>query len=143
MNLSKKKSLAVSTLGVGKDRIVFNVNRLDEIKEAITKQDIRDLLSAGAIFVKDISGRKTIVRRRTRRRMGSIKHKKKPGKRGYMILTRKLRAYLFELRNQNKLSPEIYSTLRKEIRAHIFKSKAHIKERIAHLQKWKYQEEED
>ena len=36
---------------------------------------------------------------------------------------------------EKKLSPENYVTLRKEIRAHIFKSKAHIKERIAHLQK--------
>jgi len=135
MNLAKKKLLAVSTLGVGKDKIVFNIQRLDEIKEAITKQDIRDLLNAGAIFIKENTGRRKIVKRKTRRRLGSIKHKTKPGKRGYMILTRKLRAYLFELRNQNKLSPENYKTLRKEIRAHIFKSKAHIKERIAHLQK--------
>ncbi len=40
MNLSKKKLLAVKTLRVGKERITFSPSRLDEIKEAITKQYI-------------------------------------------------------------------------------------------------------
>ena len=43
MNLQKKKELAARTLTIGKDRIMFNTSRLDEIKEAITKQDIKDL----------------------------------------------------------------------------------------------------
>ena len=60
MNLSKKKSLAVKTLKVGKDRIVFLKPRLDEIKEAITKQDIRELQKEGAIIVKGIKGRKRV-----------------------------------------------------------------------------------
>ena len=35
MQLSNKKMLAARTLGVGKERVVFNKERLDEIKEAI------------------------------------------------------------------------------------------------------------
>ena len=73
MNLSKKKALAARTLDVGKGRILFNMQGLDEIKEAITKQDIRDLHKEGIISIKEIKGRKTLVRRKTRKRMGSRK----------------------------------------------------------------------
>ena len=41
MNLSKKKKLAAKTLGVGKGRLQFKQENLNEIKEAITRQDIK------------------------------------------------------------------------------------------------------
>lgn len=134
MNLSKKRILAAKTLGVGKDRIIFNVERLDEIKEAITKQDIRDLFAGKAIAVRSIIGRKKVVKRKTRRRAGSIKSRSRNTKREYMNLIRKLRAYLSELRRRNQISKENYQKLRKEARAHMFKNKAHLKERITQLQ---------
>ena len=62
-NLAKKKQLAAKTLNVGKARIVFLPSRLDEIKEAITRQDILDLHKSGAITIRDIRGRKKIERR--------------------------------------------------------------------------------
>lgn len=134
MNLKKKKILAAKALGVGKHRIIFNTERLSEIKEALTKQDIRDLYSQGAILIKPIKGRRKIVKRKNRRRGGSKRHTKKRGKKEYVILTRKLRNYLKELRRQNKITPELYFRLRKEIRASLFKSKAHMKEHIASIQ---------
>ena len=73
MNLKKKKILAARTLNVGKNRIIFNTNRLDEIKEAITKQDIRDLYATKAIIIQDVVGRRTIQKRKIRRKKGSIK----------------------------------------------------------------------
>src|SRR3990167_6861646 len=75
MKLDKKKNLAAKTLGVGRDRVIFNINRLDEIKEAITKQDIRDLFSNGAIAVRDIKGRKAVKRRVSRRRRRRLEAK--------------------------------------------------------------------
>ncbi len=131
MNIRKKKILAANAMQVGKDRIVFNVERLDEIKEAITKQDIRDLVSAGAIIVKDIRGRKTEVKRKTRRRAGSVRKKVKNSKAVYVIITRKLRNYISELRDQEKITEEQFWKLRKEIRARTFKSKSHLKEHLS------------
>ena len=130
MKLNKKKELAAKTLEVGKGRIVFNIHRLNDIKDAITKQDIRGLYNDGAILIREIHGSKTKVKRKTRRRAGSIR--KIPGnkKRKYIILTRKLRAYLFELRKAEKITEEQYQKLRKEIRASAFRSKAHMKERL-------------
>lgn len=135
MKLTNKKNLAARTLGVGKDRIVFNSERLNEIKEAITKQDIRDLLQNNAITIKQIRGRKTIEKRKNRRRKGSIKKIVRDSKRDYIILTRKLRSYISELRNKGKISEEMYSQLRKEIKAKSFKDKLHLKERISPIQK--------
>ena len=62
MNLAKKKSLAAKALKLGRKRIVFLESRIDEIKEAITKQDIRDLQTEGAIVVKEVKGRKKVKR---------------------------------------------------------------------------------
>jgi len=87
MKLEGKKELASRALGIGKKRIVFNKERISEIKEAITKQDIRDLLKDKAIFINEIKGRKKIVRRKTRRRAGSVKKKVNNRKRDYMNIT--------------------------------------------------------
>jgi len=131
MKLERKKEFAAKTLGVGKGRITFNKERLSEIKEAITKQDIRDLLKDEAIAIKEITGRRTKKKRRTRRRAGSIKKKAVSSKQKYVILTRKLRAYLSELRKHGTISDEQFKQLRKEIRTGEFRSKTHLKERIS------------
>ena len=135
MQLNKKKELASRVLKVGKGRIVFNKESLSEIKEALTKQDIRDLVKSGSIFVKEISGTKKQVKRNTRRRAGSIKKNVNTRKRDYMTITRKLRAFISELRKHGTISSEEYWKLRKEIRAKSFKSKAHMKERISQMVK--------
>ena len=130
MKLENKKEFAAKVLGVGTGRIIFNKSRLEEIKEAMTRQDIRDLFNEGAIMLREIKGRRTIVRRKTRRRAGSIRHKLIDKKREYIIITRKLRKYLVELLKGEQITKEQYLLLRKEIRASIFKSKAHLKERM-------------
>jgi large subunit ribosomal protein L19e len=128
MNLSKRKVLASKVLGVGKGRIIFDTTKLAEIKEAITKQDIRDMYADGIIRIKEIHGRKKNEKRTTRRGVGKIKFTIKKGKEHYIIRVRKLRAYAKELLKQNKLDKKRYLELRKQIRAGVFKDKAHFKE---------------
>jgi large subunit ribosomal protein L19e len=137
MKLENKRSLAARTLNVGKGRIVFNAERLSEIKEAITKQDIKDLKEAGSIKIKHKSGRKTTKKRKTRRRPGSIKKKVKTRKKDYVTLTRKLRSHLLYLKKTKQITPENFKEIRKEIRTKIFRSLAHMKERIASNEKVK------
>ncbi len=135
MNLSKKKALAIRTLKVGKARIAFISSRINEIKEAITKQDIRDLKNNGAIIIKDIKGRKKNVKRKRKRSYGNIKKKVKNRKQEYVIMTRKLRKYVSEMRKQEKVSRDEYYDIRKKIRNRIFKSRAHLKDYIGGLKK--------
>jgi large subunit ribosomal protein L19e len=131
MQLNKKKELAARVLGVGKDRVMFNQERLAEIKEAITRQDIRDLLKDKSIVVKEIKGSRKIIKRKTRRRAGSLKKSVNTRKRDYMSITRKLRTFISELRKKNILENSEYLKLRKEIRAKNFKSKAQMKDRVS------------
>ena len=130
MNLEKKKELASRVLKVGKGRIYFVESNLNEIKEAITRQDILDLHQAGAIQIKPVSGRKKVVKRKHRRRTGKVKKKINTKKQEYVIITRKLRTYLKHLLKTNGIDLERYRDTRKQIRARKFKSKRNLKESL-------------
>lgn len=131
MKLERKRSLAARSLNMGKGRIVFNTERLSEIKEAITKQDFKDLKESGAIIIKEKKGRRKIKKTKSRRRAGSVKKKVKTRKKDYATLTKKLRAHLANSKARGKLSSEEVTQLRKEIRAKDFRSLSHMKERIS------------
>lgn len=130
MKLENKKELASRALEIGKGRIVFNTQRLAEIKEAITKQDMKDLKDSGAIHILEKKGRKTVKKRKTRRRAGSVKKKVNKTKRTYVNLTRKLRGHLANLKKRKLLSNEDFKQIRKEIRSSNFRSLSHMKERM-------------
>ena len=130
MNLGKKKKLAARTLKIGKERIVFLNSRVSEIKEAITKQDIRDLKSDGAIIIKEIKGRKRKIGKPKKRGPGKIKKNVSKRKQKYVVMTRKLRKCVWEMKKQEKISNEEYKDIRKKIRNKFFRSKAHLKEYI-------------
>ena len=127
MKLDKTKKLASKVLRVGKGRVKFNEEGLSEIKEAITKQDIKDLHSEGIISIKPVKGRKKIKRRKTQRGPGKIKKKVNHRKQEYVKITRKLRGYIKQLKDMGILDRELYKDLRKKIRMRFFKSKANLK----------------
>jgi len=135
MNLSKKKQLASKTLKVGKGRIIFVKSRVNEIKEAITKQDIRDLEKEGAIVIREIRGRKTKIRKKKKRSPGKIRKIAKSRKKEYVIHTRKLRSYLSDVNKKGEVAKEDVIDIRKKIRNRKFRSKTHLKEYIGSLKK--------
>jgi large subunit ribosomal protein L19e len=134
MNINKR-DLAAKTMKVGKARVTFVRARLEEIKEAITKQDIRDLVVSGAIIIKPIKGRRTNVKRKNKRGAGKIKKKINKRKEEYVIITRKLRRYVQEMKKQGKLTDDEGKEIRKRIRNRAFKSKANLKLYIEGLRK--------
>jgi large subunit ribosomal protein L19e len=133
--MKSKKELAAKALNVGKGRIKFVNARIDEVKEAITKQDIKDLANAGAIIVKPIKGRKTNIKRKNRRKTGKIRKKVNTRKQEYVKMTRKLRKHVKLLKNQGALSKEEAKKVRKQIRNKSFRSKAGLKEAITETKK--------
>ena len=130
MNLANKKELAAKVLKVGKNRVYFVEENLSEIKEAITRQDILDLHQAGAIQIREASGRKKIVKRKNRRRVGKVKKKVNTRKQEYVTITRKLRTFLKYLLKTGAVDKEKYRETRKQIRARKFKSKRNLKESL-------------
>ena len=133
MQLNKKKALAAKTLNVGKDRIVFMNGSLAEIKEAITRQDIKDLHAAGAVQIKEVSGRKKIIKRKNRRGVGKVKKKVNKRKAEYVIITRKLRKFAKFLLKIGEIDRPKHQDLRKKIRARKFRSKRQLKETYKNL----------
>jgi large subunit ribosomal protein L19e len=131
MNLAKKRILASKALKIGLNRILFNSTRLQEINEAITKQDMRDLYASGAMTIIEVTGRAKVEHRKTRRKAGSIKKKVKDSKGEYMIITRKLRNIVAFLLEKKIISKENFLVLRKEIKSRSLRSKAQLKERVA------------
>jgi len=133
MNLRNKKMLASKVLNAGKKRITFVESRLADIKEAITKQDIRDLHVDGAIQLKEVSGRKKNLKRGKKRSTGNIRKKVNKRKQDYVIMTRKLRKFTSEMKKLGRVTVEEATDIRKKIRNKAFRSKAHLKEYIGRL----------
>lgn len=133
MNLGKKKALAARTFGIGESRIEFIKPRLDEIKEAITKQDIRDLYNDGAIRIKPVKGRKKSIKKGGKKGAGSVRKKINTRKRDYVLSTRKLRKHLAEMKS--KMTQKEVEDIRKKIRNRFFKSKSHLKEHLGGIKK--------
>ena len=104
MKLENKKRFAAKVLGVGAGRIILNTSRLAETKEAMTREDIRNLFNDGAISIREIKGRLKVVKRTTRRRAGSRRQPVKNTKGRYMNVARKLRGYLSELKKAEKIT---------------------------------------
>ena len=135
MNLAKKKELAKKVLKVGKDRIVFVEARINEIKEAITRQDILDLQKEGAIIVKPIKGRMKKRKKKKSRSVGNIRKNPNKRKKNYIILVRKQRSYVAELKRQKEITNEEFRLLRRKIRNKDFRNKAHLKEYVQEMKK--------
>lgn len=135
MNLKTKKILASKALNAGKNRIYFDPERLSEIKEAITKQDIIALNQDGIIKIKPVKGRKTVVKRKRRKGAGKIKMKIRKRKENYVRLTRKLRKYLKGLKQKGAIENDLYWKLRTKIKTNSFKSLFNFKEYISGIGK--------
>lgn len=135
MNLEKKKKLAQRTFEGGRKRIIFVQSRLNEIKEAITKQDIRDLHRDGAIIIKEIKGRKTKKLKKVKKRFQKRRKNINKRKQKYVKLTRKLREYITQLRNQGRLTKEEVLDIRKKIKDSKFKNKIGLREYIEAIKK--------
>ncbi len=128
MNLKNKKLLASKVLGVGKERVYMNENNLKQIEEAITRQDILDLVESGAIIIKEVKGRRKVIKRKHKRGRGKIKKSVDKSKTAYVLLTRKLRKHTSVLRRRGMIDSERYTKIRKAIKASRFKSKRHLVE---------------
>ena len=79
-DLGSQKRLAADVLDVGKGRVWLDPDEQEEIAEAITREDIRDLVDQGIIKAKDTQGNSR-GRARERDAKRSYGHKKGQGKR--------------------------------------------------------------
>ncbi len=82
MNLKTQRRIAAKILKVGINRVRFDPEMLTEIKEAITKSDIRSLIKKGAIMAMHYhsQSRFRVRKKLEQKRKGSMPPKNNPTK---------------------------------------------------------------
>ncbi len=138
MRLTIQKRVAADILKTGKHNIRFDPQRLEEVKEAITKADVKGLIGDKAIFAKPIKGiskgraRKIKAQKRKGRQRGLGSRKGKAtarlvGKKAWMNKIRIQRGLLKTLREKNIIEVNVYRKLYLKAKGGFFRSKRHIK----------------
>ncbi len=139
MKAEKAKEIAAKLLKVGKNKIWIDPNETDSLKEAITTDDIRELIKSGVIKKRKESeqsrARARMLERQKKKgrrkghgsRKGTAKARIKP-KREWISKVRAQRALLKELKKKypEKVKAIGYSKLYRMIKGGFFKSKAQL-----------------
>lgn len=125
VNLKKKRELVARILNVGSNRVKFEPDKLDDIADSITRDDIRSLIKNGVIWTSKPKGTsrsrakaKLEVKKKHGRGPGSKKGRKtaRTGKKElYVKKIRTLRYHLKVLKDRNDVNREIYWSLYKKI----------------------------
>jgi len=138
MKLSVQKRLAASVLKCSKKRVQFVPERLPDIKEAITKADIRGLISEGLVIKEQKKGvsrfraRHKAAQRRKGLQRGPGKRKGKKTaivsrKQSWMAKIRAQRKLIKELKEKNIVDAAAYKNLYRKSKGGFFRNKRHIK----------------
>ena len=138
MDISNKRRVAAQVLKCSPYRVHFDETRLTEIKEAITKLDIRGLAKDGAITVvpeHGISrGRHRSLRYKRKRGQGKGQGKRKGKKTArlarktkWINTIRSQRKLLAELKDSGKIAHQTYRELYLKAKGGYFRNMRHIK----------------
>jgi len=138
MNLNVQKRISAYLLKAGENRIVFDTTKLNEIKEAITKADIRKLIADGAISKRQKKGissfraNKLRLQKRKGKRKGpgsrkGTKTARTPRKRLWITKVRVQRRFIKLLQMKKLVAPETYTKVYRMIKGNMFRSKRHLK----------------
>ncbi len=138
MKLKSQKRLAAQITNSSKKRVKLDYTKLDEIKESITKADIRGLIKDGVIKVKQKKGisrvraKKKQNQRRKGRRKGPGRVKSKINarikkKKRWINKIRPQRKFLKQLKDKGILNNRTYRSLYLKAKGGFFRNKRHIK----------------
>jgi len=136
--MKTQKKLAAKIAKRSKKKVKLDSSRLEEIKEAITRADIRSLLKDKAIKVEQKKG---VSRARARKHKKQKVRGRKKGqgsrkgranarlsnKQKWMNRIRLQRKFLKELKDNKKITQEVYKEIYRKAKGGFFRSKRHIK----------------
>lgn len=137
MKLTSQRRIAAKLLKVGKNRVHFDQEKLGEIKEAITKADIRSLINEKTIKAKPIKGISRYRARKTKKQK-SKGRRKGPGsrkgtrkarlskKKRWMLKVRAQRKFINELKEKKQIESKVFRNIYKKVSGNYFRSRRHI-----------------
>ena len=138
MKLNVQKRLAAQVLGCSAKRVKLDTERLADIKEAITKVDIKSLIKDNAITkipIKSVSrarARVTQKQKRSGRRRGHGSRKgsqksRESGKLEWVNQVRAQRKMLMAMKEKGVITPKVYRDLYNKSKGGFFRSRKHLK----------------
>lgn len=138
MNLKTQKRIVQSLAKVGKRRIKFDTEKSSEIKEAITKRDLKGLINKKIIKIKPKRGssrvraRKILKQKKKGRRKGIGSRKGTASarlrpKKIWMNKIRLQRSFLKELKDKKIINNQNYRNLYLKAKGGFFRSRRHLK----------------
>lgn len=137
MNLTTQRRIAASILKAGLNKVCFDSEKLDDIKEAITKEDIESLIKQKVIRIRKTNyqsrgrARKIAKQKRKGKRKGYGSRK---GKKTARLSKKKIwkekirlqRRFLKNLKSKKLIAQPIYRNLLAKAKGGFFRSKRHI-----------------
>lgn len=129
--LSLQKRLASEILKLGQSRVWMDTEHLEEIKNAITRSDIKKMISHGYIREKKPKVKVTNLYEKGAKK-GYGKRKGAKGtrlqkKRRWMNTIRPLRRMLKDLKNEEKIDKNTYRKIYLLTKAGTFRSRSHLR----------------
>ncbi len=136
-NLKAQKRLASRVIGVGIHRIKFDTDHLDDIADAITRENIRSLVTANTIRVKSFTGTsrgRAHAKKAQRNKRGTTQGSKQ-GRKGarvgkktvYVAKVRSLRRLLKIAKDRKDLTNPEFWALYKKVGGNTVRNKAHLR----------------
>jgi len=137
VNLKAKKRLASRVTGVGVHRIKFDTDHLDDVADAITRENIRSLITANTIRIKSFTGTskgRAHKKKAQKNKRGTTQGAKK-GKKGarvgkkevYVAKVRALRRLLKIAKVRKDLTNPEFWILYKKVGGNTVRNKAHLR----------------
>lgn len=146
MKVGRAVEIVAEMYGVGVKRVWVDPNRLEEVENAMTKDDLRGLIAQGIIRIlpkrgtSRVRARKIHEQKKKGRRRGQGSRKGTPGARSgkkelWVKRIRAIRRLLKELREKGKITPEEYRKIYRMAKGGAVRSKRHVLEIIKELRR--------
>ncbi len=143
VNLKAKKRLVSRMTGVGVHRVHFDSDHLDDIADAITRENIRSLLTANTITIKPFKGtsRGRAHAKKIQKRKRGVGPGSKHGKKGARIGKKKVhmqkvRAQRYQLKvakDRKDITNQEFWGLYKKIGGNVIRNRAHLRALIEEI----------
>lgn len=143
MRFDHQRRLAAELMGCGLNRVRITTDPAEQenIFDAITRDQVRDLIRRNVITMRDERGvsrararvRQAQKEKGRRRGHGTRKgsaNARTPEKDTWVGLIRRLRSYLRELRAQGRIDVRTYRRFYRQAKGGMFKSKAHLTQQL-------------
>jgi large subunit ribosomal protein L19e len=140
-DLKSQRRMAAEVMNVGKNRVWIDPEHTDKVAEAITRQDIRNLVEGGTIGKKDVKGTSKARSKKNKKQKkkglqkghGSrkgAKNARKSSKDTWKEQIRAIRKRLREMRDEGTLNSEQYRDLYNKSKGGFFRDVNHVENHV-------------